>query len=160
MKYFPCLQTVTFPRLKSVDEWTNTSEEFENNDKKKNPNIFGLKHHPDSPNETVDLNLIDFDNPVDENCDYAEEAICQNYDIQDNNVDANDEKHKSAVNIMDLPIPELFPNKLSNFGDNIEKIINKIKILAQGPAAAEAIEAKNPLEYCQEEERYWHYIYR
>ena len=135
-------------------------EEFKNNDMKKNPNIYGLKHRPDSPNETVDLNLIDFENPVDENCDYAEEAICQNYDIQDNNIGANDEKHKSGVNIMDLPIPEIFPNKLKNFGDNIEKIINKIKILAQGPVAAEAIAANNPLEYCQEEERYWHYIYR
>ena len=126
-------------------------EEFRNNDMKKNPNIYGLKHRPDSPNETVDLNLIDFENPVDENCDYAEEAICQNYDIQDNNIGASDEKHKSGVNIMDLPIPELVPDDLSNSGENTAKAARKI-LLAEGPAA-KAIEAKNPIEY-------WDYVYR
>ena len=147
-------------------------EEFQNNNTKKEP-IIGINHRPDPPqgvklfdnpisfqikrpefqksikkSELVDLNLIDFENnPVNENCDYAEEAICLNFE------ENNEEKHNSAMmNIMDLPIPELVPNNLSNFGDNVEKIARKI-LLDKGPAAAEAIEAKNPLEY-------WDYVYR
>ena len=125
------------------------NDESQNNNTKEEA-IIGTNHCPDPPStELVDLNLIDFENPVNENCDYAEEAICLNYDFEEIN---NSEKiHNSARNIMDLPIPELVPDDLSNSGENTAKAARKI-LLAEGPAA-KAIEAKNPIEY-------WDYVYR
>ena len=119
-----------------------------------NPISFQIKRpefqKSNKKSELVDLNLIDFENPVNENCDYAEEAICLNFDFEEK----NEEKYNSAMmnNIMDLPIPELVPNNLSNFGDNVEKVVRKI-LLDKGSTAAVANQAKNPLEY-------WDYVYR